>query len=130
MDIISASAASTTTSLTNGHLSHLNGMQTLPHVRSSGVSAETESQQESQQPSSQQQQQPNNNGQSGSVTQSVTQQATQSVQQSPTNNSSAMSNNAVNSANNSGSLKPKTMVATPEQVSKNSILHSLSLTTQ
>ena len=116
MDIISASAASTTTSLTNGHLSHLNGMQTLPHVRSSGVgNAEiTESQTESQQSS---QQQPNNNQQSGSVTQSVSQQsATQSVQQSPTNNSSAMSNNAVNSANNSGSLKPKTMVATPEQV--------------
>jgi len=118
MDIISASAASTTTSLTNGHLSHLNGMQTLPHVRSSGVgNAEiTESQTESQQSS---QQQPNNNQQSGSVTQSVSQQsATQSVQQSPTNNSSAMSNNAVNSANNSGSLKPKTMVATPEQVMK------------
>jgi len=117
MDIISASAASTTTSLTNGHLSHLNGMQTLPHVRSSGVNAETESQTESQQSS---QQQPNNNQQSqSSVSQSVTQQsATQSVQQSPTNNSSAMSNNAVNSANNSGSLKPKTMVATPEQVMK------------
>ena len=55
-------------------------------------------------------------------TQSVSQQRQQdsnqqnSVQQSPTN-SSALSNNAVNAANNTGSLKPKTMVATPEQVS-------------
>lgn len=173
MDVISttgsSSLQSTTTgnSLTNGHLSHINGMQTLPHVRSSATSEAVQRQQ--QQPpsaiigfgteeisdkdlfdndksqqnsvsalagppgssggSSQQLQSQQNAQQSAQQsqtavpqTQSVSQQRQQdsnqqnSVQQSPTN-SSALSNNAVNAANNTGSLKPKTMVATPEQVS-------------
>lgn len=174
MDVISttgsSSLQSTTTgnSLTNGHLSHINGMQTLPHVRSSATSEAVQRQQ--QQPpsaiigfgseeisdkdlfdndksqqnsvsalagppgssggSSQQLQSQQNAQQSAQQsqtavpqTQSVSQQRQQdsnqqnSVQQSPTN-SSALSNNAVNAANNTGSLKPKTMVATPEQVMK------------
>ena len=113
--------------VTNGHMAHLNGLQTLPHVRSSAnvtgtgglndevtgndldssevnKSVSNQQQQSSQQPSSQQ-----TVSQQTSVSQN-------SVQQSPTN-SSALSNNAVNS-NNTGSLKPKTMVATPEQVSR------------
>ena len=178
MDVISSTGSSslqsTTTgnSLTNGHLSHINGMQTLPHVRSSATSEAVQRQQ--QQPpataiigfgtgeeisdkdlfdndksqqnsatlggsvgvpagssgSSQQLQSQQNAQQSAQQsqtavpqTQSVSQQRQQqdsnqqnSVQQSPTN-SSALSNNAVNAANNTGSLKPKTMVATPEQVS-------------
>ena len=112
--------------VTNGHMAHLNGLQTLPHVRSSAnvtgssglndevtgndldssevnKSVSNQQQQSSQQPSSQQ-----TVSQQTSVSQN-------NVQQSPTN-SSALSNNAVNS-NNTGSLKPKTMVATPEQVS-------------
>ena len=190
MDVISttgsASLQSGTNSLTNGHLSHMNGMQTLPHVRSSGGSSEAttsrqimgygseeipdkdlfdndksqagqvvNSQVTAQQsvstgqtsavlPSSsvvsqavsqsqaagqssgqqavnqgQQQQQtvqPSSQS-SSSQRQSVQDSNPQnSVQHSPTN-SSALSNNAVNAANNTGSLKPKTMVATPEQVS-------------
>ena len=127
MDVMASTVSnvSNVTSVTNGHLAHLNGLQTLPHVRSSanvatsattGLPDETgadldssevknvsnQQQQSSQQPSSQQ------NVSQPSVSQN-------SVQQSPTN-SSALSNNAVNS-NNTGSLKPKTMVATPEQVS-------------
>lgn len=141
MDVISttgsSSLQSTTTSLTNGHLSHINGMQTLPHVRSSaatGSSSEGRQQiigfgsedipdkdlfdnDKSQSTTAQQAtQQSANNSQStaASVSVSVANQQN-SVQHSPTN-SSALSNNAVNAANNSGSLKPKTMVATPEQV--------------
>ena len=176
MDVISSTGSSslqsTTTgnSLTNGHLSHINGMQTLPHVRSSATSEAVQRQQQppataiigfgteeisdkdlfdndkSQQNSatlggsvgvpagssgSSQQLQSQQNAQQSAQqsqtavpqTQSVSQQRQQqdsnqqnSVQQSPTN-SSALSNNAVNAANNTGSLKPKTMVATPEQVS-------------
>lgn len=150
MDVISttgsSSLQSTTTSLTNGHLSHINGMQTLPHVRSSaatGSSSEgrqqiigfgsedipdkdlfdndkSQSQSTSAQQSTQQsaaiQQSNNSQSTAASVSVSVANQQN-SVQHSPTN-SSALSNNAVNAANNSGSLKPKTMVATPEQVMK------------
>ena len=130
MDAVMASTVSSmtnvTSSLTNGHLAHLNGLQTLPHVRSSvnaqsanaGLRAqeaeaaaagadldgsEVNESESSQQPQSQQ-----------NVSQQVSSVSQNSVQQSPTN-SSALSNNAVNS-NNTGSLKPKTMVATPEQV--------------
>ena len=174
MDVISTTGSSSlqsTTgpgnSLTNGHLSHINGMQTLPHVRSSATSEARQPQQpqsaiigfgteeisdkdlfdndKSQQNSaalvaagpgssgggsSQQQLTSQQNAQQSAQqsqtavpqTQSVGSQQRQqdsnqqnSVQQSPTN-SSALSNNAVNAANNTGSLKPKTMVATPEQV--------------
>ena len=179
MDVISTTGStslqSTTTSLTNGHLSHINGMQTLPHVRSSGsneasgasrqilaygseeipdkdlfdndksqagngqqstVSAGQNVQSSSVQQQAQIQvvpgssgasnsqvapQGPSNSGSNSGSNRTTGNNGTQepnpqnSVQQSPTN-SSALSNNAVNSANNTGSLKPKTMVATPEQV--------------
>ena len=57
MDVISttgsSSLQSTNTiggnSLTNGHLSHINGMQTLPHVRSSATSEAVQRQQQQQQ---------------------------------------------------------------------------------
>lgn len=131
----SNSLQSTTTSLTNG-LSHMNGMQTLPHVRSSGTSG-TQQQNSSTgvnsgdcKPDKDSIYIDNDKSQSQSVAVSssstvqprssvVTDSNQQNsvVQQSPTN-SAALSNNAVNSANNSGSLKPKTMVATPEQVMK------------
>lgn len=105
-DVMSVTTAATlaqqTVNVTNGHLGHVNGMQTLPHVRSS---ANIQAEDNLDNDKIMQPQQPQQNT-------SQAQQLPQS-QASPTNSSAA--NNAVNS-NNSGSLKPKTMVATPEQV--------------
>lgn len=128
MDVISTSSSlqSTNTSLTTNGDRHFNGMQTLPHVRSearsqiiSGLDHATVDVVDIDNDKSQSVSQPN---QSSSVRQSQqdSNQQNSVVQQSPTN-SSALSNNAVNAANNSGSLKPKTMVATPEQVCFNDI---------
>ena len=137
MDVMASTVSnvSNVTSVTNGHLAHLNGLQTLPHVRSSanvggptsagtapdevtGVADLDSSEvQKNVNNQIQQQQQQSSQIQQPSSQQNVSQPSVSqnSVQQSPTN-SSALSNNAVNS-NNTGSLKPKTMVATPEQVS-------------
>ena len=134
-------------SLTNGHATgtattHMNGMQTLPHVRASAANAAVVTTavlngedggnggQASDSPKHVQQQQQGvvvatsqSGGQAGQVqalpSQSQSQQVVQQVQQSPTNSASAVSTNAVN-ANTTGSLKPKTMVATPEQVRSSS----------
>jgi len=142
MDVMASTVSnvSNVTSVTNGHLAHLNGLQTLPHVRSSanvggptsagttggglpdevtGVADLDSSEvQKNVNNQIQQQQQQSSQIQQPSSQQNVSQPSVSqnSVQQSPTN-SSALSNNAVNS-NNTGSLKPKTMVATPEQVMK------------
>jgi len=95
-----SSSAATAALATGAAGMHINGMQTLPHVRPSATAEHLHTQQ---------QQQLNGN----STLESPKHQQQQQSQQNGSVSSATSSNNP--SANN---LKPKTMVATPEQVMK------------
>ena len=118
---MSNGAGSISNGLTNGHGStvssatsmlHLNGMQTLPLVRHTTSNM-------------------NINGSNGtsdvsgnivnggsSIDSPIHQQQQNSVQSVVTSVNSGTNNNSANGSGSTGSLKPKTMVATPEQVMK------------